>query len=82
MFTHLILLGIPFLAVRINKRSMFISCYKCASENKRSFCECSEADRSWVDTYSIAEVETALEYGYEIIKVGKMYNNEDSLRIV
>lgn len=65
--------GMPFLLCRINKRSMGIGCYKCARLKRKTFCKCSDTERSWIETYSLIEIETALKYGYSLMQIFECY---------
>ena len=66
--------GIPFLPYRLESgKSIAMACYTCTVRQSKQFCLCSEADRAWLDVYSVEEIELALEYGYEIVQIFEVY---------
>ena len=54
----------PVLPIRINGKSMFPLCYKCAEKENQTECKCPKSDRLFTSTYCTQEVEVAINMGY------------------
>ena len=66
--------GIPFLLKKDDKKSMAIECLSCANRQHKGFCRCPDEKRSWIETYSQAELEVALKYGYDILQIFEVFS--------
>ena len=63
----------PVLPVRCHGKLMFPLCRTCA-ERKSNTCNCTELERVITGTWTILEVQKALEKGYEIQKIYEIYH--------
>ena len=55
--------------VKGNEKLKFPLCFKCASEDSKGNCDCTDDQRSFTHTYCTPEIEIALNAGYKILKV-------------
>lgn len=67
---------IPVLPLRCDGKLLFPLCNKCATNLYQNTCECSDDERSWVQTYTTNELNLAVRHGYKILKVFELLHWE------
>lgn len=59
----------PVLPIRCADKLKFPLCFKCATSSNKKICTCSDAERAFIHTYCTPELETAINMGYEVLKI-------------
>ena len=59
----------PVLPLKCNDKLKFPLCYKCACNESKERCECSDSERQFTHSYCTPELEVALNMGYTIQEV-------------
>ncbi|GBN97163.1 hypothetical protein AVEN_10441-1 [Araneus ventricosus] len=65
---------LPVLPLRCNGKLMFPLCHCCAETLNQSLCEHSDEERSMIGTWVTEEVKVAIQKGYRITKIFKVYH--------
>ena len=64
----------PVLPVRLDGKLLFPLCYRCACTQSQDPCRCSEAERSFIGTWTTVELQKAVEKGYRIESIFEVYH--------
>ena len=64
----------PCLPHRVNGKLMFPLCGKCARENRKGKCRCTEEERYLVGEWTTVDLEDAVSIGYQIIHIYEVYH--------
>ena len=59
----------PVLPIKCNKKLKFPLCFNCAEKENKNKCTCTDKERSFTHTYCTPEIETAINMGYQIVKI-------------
>ena len=59
----------PVLPLKINGKLMFPLCNKCAREENVTSCQCTQTERTLLNTWCTPEVEAAINMGYDIVQI-------------
>jgi len=65
---------IPVLPLRSNNKLIFGLCKKCIDGTVQNLCDHTDAERSWVGSYTTIEVAKALEHGYQLGTIYEVWN--------
>ena len=63
-------LMIPYLPHKCDGKLMFLLCKKCSLRNnvQRLPCKHNDHERSWIDTYTLIDMQGALQLGYKVVE--------------
>ena len=59
----------PVLPIKCNNKLKFPLCFSCAEKRNKNQCTCTDQERSFTHTYCTPEIETAINMGYQIVKI-------------
>ena len=62
----------PLLHQKINGKLLFLLCQKCLQNQKK--CQCSDEKRSLIGTWCTHEIQKAVEKGYVVLEIYKVYH--------
>jgi len=77
-------IDIPVLPIKMNNRLLFPTCFTCAKEYPKGAvfanysCSHSDNERGWVSSCTSIELNAALEEGYSVTKLFRVYEYEES----